>query len=158
MALERDGTLRLYSVNGGAPAEVGHLVVGRLDEAHAAIVAAAFSDLREAVTNGQLARPEPERTMPRALPVASPVAKLAKPAKGVTGRRYSGAPSLNGRIRDYLRQHGGRTTAELYDALKPESTPSKSDHQRLGTALHSLKHQGHLTRGTDNRWHLRDGP
>jgi len=157
VALERDGMLRLYSVNGGAPAEVGRLLIGRLDEAHAALVAAAFSDLRESVANAQLARPEPVH-QPRALPSAQPV----KPAPGKRAKRVRrsphGGPSLNGQIRDYLRDHGASTVQEVYAALKPAAYGTKSGPQRTSTGLASLKAQGVITRMLDGRWRLRDGP
>jgi hypothetical protein len=161
VAVERAGTLNLYAVNGEGPVLVGMLVVGSLDEYTAAMLGAAFADLRAAATSGPLASAPLDRYTPpdvtphgieRYLPdprVTMREALAAVPVPRAPRHRLGAEPdpmSLNGRVRTYLAEHGPSTNAAMLADVAPNATSTKTPKQRLSTALATLLRAGMVQR------------
>ena len=141
VAIPLDGVMRLYSVNGDGPVEVGRLDVGALDVHALAIVGAALSDLRGMVTSGQLSAPRQPVPMRQAL-AAFPSAIEAPRRMGPT----ADPDSLNGRIRAYLAEHGPTVLDELQANVGAQPSAHKTVRQRVSTALSTLRRQGMVKR------------
>lgn len=144
VAIEREGTLHLYAVNGSGPVEVGRLDVGPLDLHAVAIVGAALSDLRTMITSGQLGREPMPVARPRSslLDSVRPAARpIARPIALPRSRRPR-SHTLNGELRAYLTEHGPSTLDALTAALDPPPVGGKSGRARLTAALHGLKAAG----------------
>lgn len=163
--------LKLYSVNGEGPTEVGRLHVGDLDDHTAAVVGAALADLRDAVTGASRREPMPVARRARApQPIVANrgggiLAELNRaPAPRHFINRHGNTPdpeSLNGRIREVLGVHGPLTAPAILDALGGlERHGAKSPAQRVSSALDSLRRNGKITRtgkGKGAVWAMVDG-
>lgn len=162
VVLDHEGTLKLYSINGDGPELVGTLVVGALDEHTAAMVGAAFADLRAVITAGQLppARRAPVKPhgIERYLPEPERTRELPRPRKGGGKGAVLDPSSLNGRVRAHLTEHGPSSTADMLASLDVRGSPTKTATQRLGTSLSTLKRAGWIERtgsGRHSLWRMR---
>jgi hypothetical protein len=145
VALERAGVLKLYAINGTGAREVGSLEVGVLTEESAVMVAAALSDLRSAVNNGQ---PAPaQHTGERVAHTRSlPSSSLPRARSGIS------PDDLHNRIVAYLRQNGPSTTPEIAQALRIVAIGRSSPTKRVSNAVYHMASTGRVERLGRGRW------